>query len=101
MTGGKFYEKLAETNKRMVWKKEDGLIRGMFRHSKNKRRFCPITAVYYLQNGCKNFVHVSHAYDAASVLKLNSSFAGSIMEAADDRGSEKVRRHILRTVGVK
>lgn len=100
MTGSRFYEKLAEAGDRMVWSvcPTTGWLRGKFRYAKVKRSFCPITAVCYLES---NKYYTSYnANDAAENINLNSDFAYNVMQAADNTGSKKVRRHLLRTLNV-
>ena len=101
MTSAQFYSVLEEVKDSFKWntdKNDLGSIRGLFKNGV-AGCFCPITAVAYRVLGEK---YTDIDVDIASKkLGLNENFAISIVDASDNVGSKKVRRHLLRAIGVK
>lgn len=91
-----FFESLRRAAGHFQWE-VDPLFGIRARHASYVKRFCPITAIWYVESG--KAWSGARAHEAADKMQFGR-IATAIVEAADDKPRGALGLRILKTVGV-
>lgn len=103
MNVDKFLKQLSKCRTKFSWERQplwvtNCLVNTRIRGERGDLIFCPITAVCYAEKGV--LFNVSEADKASRFLGLRSNSADSIMRAADEENSSRIRVKLLKALGL-